>query len=66
VAGYHTWRGSNLGDEAKQSGEHIGFGSDFPATAGQQVDFRVGISYISVDQAKKTSLLKFRTGDSTW
>jgi predicted alpha-1,2-mannosidase len=53
VAGYRTWRGSNLGEESSQSGEHIGFGTDFPAAAGQQVEIRVGISYISVDQAKK-------------
>ncbi len=53
VAGYRTWRGSNLGEEAKQSGEHVGFGTDFPSTAGQQVEVRVGISYISADQARK-------------
>ena len=53
VAGYRTWKGSNLSEEARQSGDRIGFATDFRARAGQPVEVRVGISYIGVDQAKK-------------
>lgn len=53
VAGYRTWRGSNLSEDATQAGERIGFATDFAASAGEQIEIRVGISYISTDQAKK-------------
>ena len=53
LAGYRTWRGSNISEEAKQSGGGIGFATDFASTAGQQVEVRVGISHISVEQARK-------------
>jgi len=52
LAGYRTWRGSNLSQEAKQSGGNVGFATDFAATAGEEVEVRVGISHIGPDQAK--------------
>src|ERR1017187_301062 len=53
VAGYRTWSGSNLSEAAKQSGGSVGLATDFAASAGEQIEIRVGISHISVDQAKK-------------
>jgi predicted alpha-1,2-mannosidase len=53
VAGYRTWNGSNLSEDAKQSGNRIGFATDFAARAAERVEVRVGISYISAEQAKK-------------
>ncbi len=49
---YQTWQGEALSKKATQSGDHIGFVSDFASTAGQAVEVRVGISYISTQQAK--------------
>jgi predicted alpha-1,2-mannosidase len=56
VAGFRTWSGSNLSQDAKQSGGNVGFATDFAASAGEQIGVRVGISHISVDQAKKNLL----------
>lgn len=53
VTGYHTWNGSNLSQDAAQSGNRIGFDTDFAARAGEQIEVRVGLSYISVEQAQK-------------
>ncbi len=53
VGGYRTWSGSNLSRDAKQSGGSVGFATDFAASAGEQIEVRVGISHISVDQAKQ-------------
>lgn len=52
VAGYSTWGGLNLSHEAKRSGSNVGFATDFASDARQQVEVRVGISHISIDQAK--------------
>jgi len=53
VAGYRTWAGSNLSQDAKQSGGNVGFATDFAATAGERIEVRMGISYISAEQAKQ-------------
>ncbi len=53
VAGYRTWSGSNLSQEARQPGPNAGFATDFAARAGETVEIRVGISHISVEQARK-------------
>jgi predicted alpha-1,2-mannosidase len=50
---YSTWNGENLSHEAKQEGDSIGFVTDEAATPGEQVEVRVGISYISADQAHR-------------
>jgi predicted alpha-1,2-mannosidase len=53
AAGYRTWNGSNVSREAAQSGRSIGFGTDFASRAGEQVEVRVGFSYISAEEAQK-------------
>ena len=53
VAGYQTWNGGAPTGEARQSGAGVGFATDFAAARGEQIGVRVGISLISVDQAKK-------------
>jgi predicted alpha-1,2-mannosidase len=50
---YSTWSGGNLSDAAKQAGNGIGFVTDDPAAQGEQVEIRVGISYISTAQARR-------------
>jgi len=49
---YQTWRGDELTHDEKQAGDHIGFVSDFMTRAGEQIEVRVGISYISAEQAQ--------------
>ncbi len=53
VAGYRTWRGANLSQDPKQSGAAVGFSLEFASTTGQQVEVRVGLSHISVEQARR-------------
>ncbi|HTX34379.1 MAG TPA: GH92 family glycosyl hydrolase [Bryobacteraceae bacterium] len=53
VAGYRTWQGSNLSQESKESGGNVGFATDLASTAGEAVEVRVGLSHISVEQARK-------------
>ncbi len=50
---YQTWRGSSLTHESRQSGDQIGYVSDFQSAAGDVVEVRVGISYISAEQARR-------------
>lgn len=50
---YQTWQDNSLGDSARQNGRRIGFVSDQPSTAGEVIEVRVGISYISADQARR-------------
>ena len=50
---YKTWHGDELSSSTNQSGDHIGFVTDSAATAGQSIEVRIGISYISPDQAKR-------------
>lgn len=50
---FQTWHQGSLTQEKTQSGDEIGYVSDFPSTAGEVVEVRVGISYISAEQARK-------------
>lgn len=50
---YQTWNGDGLSSAAKQAGNDIGFVSDSPSSAGEVIEVRVGISYISADQARR-------------
>ncbi|MGB8481479.1 MAG: GH92 family glycosyl hydrolase [Acidobacteriaceae bacterium] len=50
---YQTWQGNELSGDAKQIGSHIGFVTDSATNAGEKVEVRVGMSYISVDQARR-------------
>ncbi len=50
---YQTWKGSSLARSDKRSGDEIGFATTQATTAGEQIEVRVGISYISADQARR-------------
>jgi predicted alpha-1,2-mannosidase len=50
---WHTWQGKEMGESPKQSGDEIGFVTDKAMTAGDVVEVRVGISYISAEQARR-------------
>jgi predicted alpha-1,2-mannosidase len=48
-----TWQAGQLSEAGSQTGDAIGFTSDFAATPEQQVQVRVGVSYISAEQARQ-------------
>jgi predicted alpha-1,2-mannosidase len=50
---YQTWQHSDLAHIAKQVGDHIGFVTDFSSSAGEAIEARVGLSFISEDQARR-------------
>ena len=50
---YRTWNGSELTRAAEQTGDSIGIVTDIETTAGEQIEVRVGISYIGTEQARK-------------
>ena len=50
---YQTWQNGNLAHDAKQSGNHIGFVADYKTTAAEPIEVRIGISYISTEQAHR-------------
>ncbi len=48
-----TWAGSELSKTKQQSADHVGLVSDTATSAGETIEVRVGISYISTDQAHR-------------
>ena len=50
---YQTWGKNGLSHEARQIGDQIGFVSDGATRAGEQIEVRVGLSYISTEQAQR-------------
>ncbi|HEX5283362.1 MAG TPA: GH92 family glycosyl hydrolase [Bryocella sp.] len=50
---YQTWQSTELGTRSNVSGDEIGFVSTTATTPGEVIEVRVGISYISVEQAKR-------------
>jgi predicted alpha-1,2-mannosidase len=50
---YQTWQNGELNHSAELTGNRIGFVTDAATTAGEQVEVRIGLSYISADQAKR-------------
>ncbi len=50
---YQTWGKNGLSHEASQIGDQIGFVSDGATRAGEQIEVRVGLSYISTEQAQR-------------
>ena len=50
---YQTWQNGALSSEKKQVGDHVGFVSDTRTAAGEEIQVKVGISYISVEQAHR-------------
>jgi predicted alpha-1,2-mannosidase len=53
LAGFHTWYQGTLSSEPEEKGDSVGFVSDTSTMAGQTIEVRVGISYISVEQAQR-------------
>jgi predicted alpha-1,2-mannosidase len=53
MGSWQTWRDGQLAHAAQQSGSEIGFVTDSRTTAGEAVEVRVGISYISTEQARR-------------
>ena len=50
---WETWQHGALGREAHVHGDDIGFVTDTATTAGETIEVRVGLSYISTDQARR-------------
>ena len=50
---YQTWQKDALSQSPTQTGDHIGFVADGAGAAGEQIEVRVGLSYISTEQAQK-------------
>lgn len=50
---WQTWQNGTFGHEAKISGDDIGFVTDTVTTEGETIEVRVGLSYISTDQARR-------------
>jgi predicted alpha-1,2-mannosidase len=48
---YQTWQKDVLSQSRDQAGDHIGFVAE--EAAGEQIEVRVGLSYISTEQARK-------------
>jgi predicted alpha-1,2-mannosidase len=50
---FETWQNDELSQSQGQTGNHIGFVADESSAGGDQVEVRVGLSYISAEQARK-------------
>ena len=50
---YQTWNKDGISHLTKLTGDDIGIVTNGRTTAGEQIEVRVGISYISVEQARK-------------
>jgi predicted alpha-1,2-mannosidase len=53
MGSYKTWVNGELSGASKQAGDNIGLVTDGATTAGELIEARVGISYISTEQARK-------------
>jgi predicted alpha-1,2-mannosidase len=52
-ASYQTWQKDALSRSPNQSGNHIGFVAEQSGADGAELEVRIGLSYISAEQAKK-------------
>lgn len=50
---WKTWQGENFSHAAMQAGDRVGFVADTATTPGEEIEVRVGLSYISAEQAKR-------------
>src|SRR6185437_6846397 len=50
---FQTWQKDALSQSPTQAGDHIGFVAEEGGAGGDQVEVRVGVSYISTEQAQK-------------
>lgn len=53
ASSWQTWQNGKLDHTRELSGGQIGFVTDSATTAGQVIEVRVGVSYISTDQARR-------------
>jgi len=53
LGSWKTWQNDEMGHDGKVNGDRIGFVSENASTAGETIEVRVGISYISTEQAHK-------------
>jgi predicted alpha-1,2-mannosidase len=53
IEAYQTWNHGLMTQNGRQSGDDVGLVADFSTTASEVIEVRVGISYISVEQAKR-------------
>ena len=53
IDSFHTWQNQQLSRARNQAGNSIGIVTDSATRAGDKIEVRVGISYISVDQAQR-------------
>lgn len=60
---YETWQNDELSQSQGQTGNHIGFVADESSAGRDQIEVRVGLSYISTEQARK-NLNREITGQS--
>lgn len=49
---FQTWHNGDLSRDTKQAGNRIGFVTDSSTTDGEKIEVRVGLSYISTEQAR--------------
>jgi predicted alpha-1,2-mannosidase len=63
LTSYQTWQDSTLGNHASVHGDHIGFVATTDTKANEQIEVRVGLSYISAEQAEQ-NLHRDTTGKS--
>lgn len=50
---HQTWREKSLSNEDAVQGDHVGLVLTAPTNAGERVEIRIGLSYISAAQAKR-------------
>jgi len=50
---YQTWQAGALSHESKVTGNNIGLVTDSPTAAGEVIEVRVGLSYMSTEQARR-------------
>ncbi|HTW80072.1 MAG TPA: GH92 family glycosyl hydrolase [Terracidiphilus sp.] len=50
---WQTWQNGKVSREQNQSGDDVGFVTDSATTAGETIEVKVGISYISAEQARR-------------
>jgi predicted alpha-1,2-mannosidase len=50
---YQTWNKDGISHAPKMKGDDIGIVTESQTTAGEQIEVRVGVSYISVEQARR-------------
>ncbi len=64
-AAFSTWNEGNIaGGVKQQKGARIGFSADYTTESGARIEVRVGISYISVEQARAN--LRSEIGDGSF